>query len=101
MAAPKRLTAAEAAIGMRAAYDGALDVLRNPKSPPTSKASASNSMLKIVEMVQKGDPEDKEPCEMSWDEMQATIKALQNRQAEIEGSAMDDTETWDDADVLE
>ena len=74
-----RLSAAEANVGLRAAYDGALSVLLDAKAPPTSKASASSSMIKIVEMVQKGDPDAKEPSEMTFEELQEAAKSLRSR----------------------
>lgn len=73
MATTKRLTAAEAEVGMRAAYEGALEVLRDPKAAPTSKASASSTMIKIVEAVQKGDTDAKDPSDMTYDELQEAI----------------------------
>lgn len=73
----KKLTKAEADAGVRFAYEGAISVLQDPKSPPTSRASASGTLIKIVELLQKDDREGKEPSEMSFDEIGEAIAKLE------------------------
>lgn len=85
----RRALAAVADEGLKAAYDAALDVLRNPAAPPTSRASASSTMIKIVEMIQKDDIGDEDLAEMTLEELDRKRRVLER---ELEYAAAIDEE---------
>jgi len=67
---------------LNAAYDAAMSVLLDGTAPPTAKASASATAVKIYEIKKADEPSSKEPAEMSYEEMQATIKDLRKSRSD-------------------
>lgn len=77
----KNENAARAGELLNEAIDGALAVLRDKEAPATSKASAVGSAIRLYEMLVGDGGPDKEPSEMTFDEIQAKIERL-NRSEE-------------------
>ena len=61
---------------LAAAFAGALETLGNPEAPPTAKASATGSALRLYEMLRPDGELDKEPGEMTVTELQRSIAKL-------------------------
>ena len=63
--------------GVPAAFDGLMRVLQDPRASATALASASRTMLEAASLLQVPETEgEKEPPEMSDQELQANIARL-------------------------
>lgn len=60
-----------------AAFDGVLETLNNPTAPPTAKASATQSAIRLFEELKSDDGLEKEPSQMTGDELNAATRRLQ------------------------
>ena len=69
---------------LQAAFDGCMDVLKDPKAQPTAKASSTGSAIRLFELLKGDAPSGKELSEMSYDEMQASLGQLRRKGGEAE-----------------
>lgn len=65
-----------------AAFNGALETLGSKDAPPTSKATATTNAIRLYEMLDAGKGADKEPSEMTLDELTASIARLKKLNTE-------------------
>jgi len=66
---------------LAAAFKASIEVLENPKAPPTAKSSSTASAIRIYELLKPGAANDKPASEMTYDELQETIVRLRIEQA--------------------
>lgn len=71
---------------LQAAFEGCMEVLKDPKAQPTAKASSTGSAIRLFELLKGDAPSGKEPSEMSYDEIQASIGQYRRRASEIQAS---------------
>lgn len=68
--------------GVPAAYDALIEVLQNPKASPTAKASAGRSIFEVAGLLKAPEEgSEREPHELSADELAQRIKRLQHERA--------------------
>lgn len=72
---------------LEAAFNAAIEVLEDKKAPSTAKSSSTASAIRIYELLRPGAAGDKQPAEMSLEELQEKITSLRQEQVE------DDPET--------
>lgn len=77
--------AARAGELLEEAINGALGVLRDKEAPATSRASAVGSAIRLYELLADDDASRKEPSEMTYEELQASIARLREQHAEQGG----------------
>lgn len=65
-----------------AAFNATMDVLKNQDAPPTAKASAITSALKIHEVLVGDDLDDKDISEMTLDELDRKRRKLERELGE-------------------
>ena len=68
--------------GVPAAYAALIEVLQNPRASPTAKASAGRSIFEVAGLLKAPDENgEREPHELSADELAQRIKRLQHERA--------------------
>lgn len=65
---------------LQAAFEGSMKVLNDPDAPATSRASATGNAIRLYELLVGDGGSEKEPSEMSADELQRSIDQLQKLQ---------------------
>lgn len=64
---------------LASAFNATMDVLENKEAPPTARASATTSALKLWEILGGDDGDEKEQSEMTADEIRRSINRLEKR----------------------
>jgi len=76
--------------GVEAAYEAALDVCQNKDAPAPARATASATLFRVAGYFERKESGvDKQPHEMTADEIQEEIVRLQSRFNERSGSIFD------------
>jgi hypothetical protein len=66
--------------GVELAYETAINICRDPKAPAPAKATAVTTLFRVAGYFGKTDgDENKQPHEMSAEEIEARIRRLQQR----------------------
>jgi hypothetical protein len=90
MARTKSQLAAEADGILEEAITNVRAVFNDAAAPATSRASAVSSALRIYEILKEGDPGEKQPSEMTYDELTGSIQRLQTEQAGAQRNSEDE-----------
>lgn len=74
---------------LREAIAATREVMNSSAAPPTAKASAVSSALAIHRLLNEHGTETREPSEMSYEEIQASIEQLRAEADERRDSPLD------------
>lgn len=77
--------------GVRAAYEASLAVARDPKAPAPARATASATLFRVAGYFAVKERDEKEPHEMTAEELSAAIAELTARNRHAVGDDDGDT----------